>query len=211
MALRLPTYRRLVALDERSATTPIVHGGLWGNDDPNESPLISRLRALARHPDQTRSAWLATTKARAHQTARAGHTAEAIRLFERARLESSFPDPDIELNLGELRTIRRLERHLEVRPNDTASLGRLSQMYFCQEVDARAYECALRYAAIAPNDPEPHVLMAINLHFQGKFQAAIDEYRSTLRLRPYDPRARCYLPQAEAHLPPDFSKFSRSS
>lgn len=180
----------------------VIYGALGGNDDPRESPIIARLRALARDPAPARRAWLASPRALASQAVASGRTAEAIRLLERARLESPYPDPDTAASLSELRAIRRLEQRLEVRPNDAAALAELSKMYFVQELDERARECLRRVISLTPRNAEPHWLLGVSYHCHNEFDAAVAEYRITLSLHPGHRIAATYLPQAEAHLPP---------
>jgi tetratricopeptide (TPR) repeat protein len=173
-----------------------IRGAPGDNFDAVESLLLVRLRALARHPAAAQRAWLASTKARALIASASGKTAQAIQLFERARAEIAFTDPDIEASLSELRAIRRLERRLELHPNDVRSLVGLAQAYYIQERDDASLDCLHRALRVAPDCAEAHSLLAAQLHSMGDYDAAVAEYRAALRLSPVDRRSAHYLPLA---------------
>src|SRR5437588_1136461 len=108
----------------------VVLGSPGENGDGREWPFVGHLRALGREPDSARRAWERSLKARGLNAAREGRLQEAIRLLERARVETPWRDEEIEANLVELHTIRRLEKKLELRPYDATTLLALGKAYF---------------------------------------------------------------------------------
>src|SRR6266536_2853399 len=100
----------------------VVLGSPGENGDGRDWPFVGHLRALAREPDSARRAWEHSLKARGLAAAREGRLQEAIRLLERARTATPWRDEEIESNLAELHAIRRLEKKLEMRPNDAPTL-----------------------------------------------------------------------------------------
>lgn len=166
------------------ATGFVVRGRPGDNDEPLEWSVIARIRSIGRCPDAARRAWQQTTKCRGLQAAAAGRVTEAIRLLEQARLETGWPDHEIDQHLVELRTIRRLEKRLEVQPNEVASLVALGKAYFAQERSDEALATFRRAVALAPQHAEAHALVALELHFRGDNAAAASEYQEALRLQP---------------------------
>lgn len=179
-----------------------IVGRPGNNDEPHEWRFIERLRALGRNPLPARRAWEQSAKARGLAAARAGRVPEAIRHFEAARAQSPYPDEEIEFNLKELRLIRRLERRLELRPNDLAAVLDLGKAYFAQERAENALACFQRAVKIAPESAEAHSLYALELHYRGQYDACIEGYQTALRLMPGHPRAAMFIQDALQGRPP---------
>lgn len=179
-----------------------IAGRPGSNDEPHEWRFIARLRALGRNPLPARRAWQESAKARGLAAARAGRVPEAIRLFEAARAQSPYPDEEIEFNLKELRLIRRLERRLELRPNDLAALLELGKAYFAQDRADEALACFRRATEIAPQSAEAHSLYALELHYRGQYDTCIEGYRTALRLMPGHARAAMFIQDALHQRPP---------
>lgn len=171
----------------------VILGRPGDNNEPREWPFVAHLRALGRQPDSARRAWEKTPKARGLAAARTAHLQEAIRLLERARAEAPWRDEEIEANLAELRTIRRLEKKLELRPNDALSLLTLGKAYFAQERGDAALQCFRRAAKVSPNLAEAHAMSGLELHFRGDHQEAEAAYEQALRIQPGHQLARTYL------------------
>lgn len=171
----------------------VVLGRPGDNDEPSEWSFVARLRALGRQPDTARRAWEQTHKARGLQAARDGRLQEAIRLLEHARLDIPWHDEEVEANLNEIRTIRRLEKRLELRPNDTPTLLQLGKAYFAQERGDDALECFRRAARVSPRFAEAHAMIGLELHFRGDLEAAEAAYREALAIQPGHNLAAAYL------------------
>ncbi len=171
----------------------VILGSPGDNDEPREWPFMAYLRSLGRRPDSARRTWEQSLKARGLAAARAGHVVEAIRLLERARAQTPWHDEEIEANLSELRTIRRLEKKLELRPNDALTLIALGKAYFAQERGDDALACFRKAAQAAPRLAEAHAMIGLELHFRGELEAAEAAYREALRLQPGHQLASAYL------------------
>jgi tetratricopeptide (TPR) repeat protein len=171
----------------------VILGRPGENHEPREWPFMAHLRALGRSPNLARLAWEKTYKARGLAAAREGRLQDAIRLLEHARTESPWRDEEVETNLGELRTIRRLEKKLELRPNDGPTLLALGKAYFAQERGDAALDCFRRAARAAPGFAEAHAMMGLELHFRGQLAEAEAAYRQALRLQPGHQLASLYL------------------
>ncbi len=171
----------------------VVLGRPGENNEPREWPFMAHLRALGRQPEAARQAWEKTAKARGLAAARAGRLPEAIRLLEHARTETPWHDEEVEANLGELRTIRRLEKKLELRPNDAPTLIALGRAYFAQERGEAALDCFRRATRVAPTYAEGHAMTGLELHFRGHAGEAEASYREALRLQPGHRLATLYL------------------
>ena len=180
----------------------IILGCPGDNYDMREWPFAARLRSLARQPDTARRAWERTAKARGLAAAREGRLQEAIRLLERARSETSWRDDEVEANLAELRTIRRLEKKLELRPNDAPTLLALGRAYFAQERGDAALDCFRRATRAAPGMAEAHAMIGLELHFRGDVAEAEAAYREALRLQPNHHLAKAYLADLQRGDPP---------
>src|SRR5919202_5861468 len=162
----------------------VILGGPGENGDGREWPFVGHLRALAHEPDSARRAWEHSLTARGLAAARDGRLQEAIRLLERARAETPWHDEEVEANLAELHTIRRLEKKLETRPNDPTTLLALGKAYFAQERGDDALACFRRATTVAPHFAEAHAMIGLELHFRGNLAEAEAAYRETLRLQP---------------------------
>jgi tetratricopeptide (TPR) repeat protein len=171
----------------------VILGRPGENNEPREWHFLAHLRALGRQPAAARQAWEKTAKARGLAAARDGRLQEAIRLLEHARTETPWRDEEVEANLGELRAIRRLERKLELRPNDAPTLVALGRAYFAQERGDAALECFQRATRVAPRFPEAHAMTGLELHFRGETEGAERAYREGLRLQPGHQLAGLYL------------------
>ena len=146
--------------------------------------LLNVVRRAASDPAQARAAWRRTAKCRGLVAASEGRLAAAIRLLETARHEVPWRDEEIEANLAELRTIRRLERRLEVAPNDAAAVLELGKAYFSQERSEEALAMFRRAIALAPGLAEAHALLGAELHWRGQVADAEAAYRAALRIDP---------------------------
>src|SRR5687767_3995029 len=162
----------------------IILGKPGDNNELREWPFVAHLRALGRQPDSARRAWEKTAKARGLAAAREGRLQEAIRLLERARSDTPWRDDEVEANLTELRTIRRLEKKLELRPNDAPTLLTLGKAYFAQERGDAALDCFRRAAKAAPTFAEAHAMIGLELHFRGDQEEAEAAYQEALRIQP---------------------------
>lgn len=171
----------------------VILGSPGDNNDGREWPFVAYLRALARQPETARRAWEKTAKARGLAAARAGRIQDAIRLLEHARTVTPWHDEEIDANLVELRTIRRLQKKLELRPNDPVALLTLGKAYFAQERGDDALECFRRAARVSPRFAEAHAMMGLELHFRGAHSEAEAAYRDALRVQPGHRLAETYL------------------
>jgi tetratricopeptide (TPR) repeat protein len=171
----------------------IILGKPGDNDESREWPFVAQLRALGRRPESARRQWEQTAKARGLAAAREGHLQAAIRLLERARVEAPWRDEEVEASLAELRAIRRLEKKLELRPNDALTLLALGKAYFAQERGDAALDCFRRAARVSPTFAEAHAMIGLELHFRGELQDAEAAYREALRLHPGHQLATLYL------------------
>ena len=171
----------------------VILGRPGENPDMREWPFVAHLRALGRQPEPARRAWERTAKARGLCAAKTGRLQEAIRLLEQARAETPWRDEEIEANLSELRTIRRLEKKLELRPNDSPTLIALGKAYFAQERGDAALDCFQRAAKAAPAFAEAQAMIGLELHFRGDTAGAEAAYRAALRLQPSHQLASLYL------------------
>ena len=171
----------------------VILGRPGENMDMREWPFLAHLRALGRAPEPARRAWEKTAKARGLAAAREGRLQEAIRLLEQARHEAPWHDEEVEANLAELRTIRRLEKKLEMRPNDAPTLIQLGKAYFAQERGEAALDCFRRAAKAAPGYAEAHAMIGLELHFRGDAAGAEAAYREALRIQPSHQLASLYL------------------
>jgi tetratricopeptide (TPR) repeat protein len=180
----------------------IILGRPGDNNELREWPFVAHLRALGRQPDSARRAWEKTAKARGLAAAREGRLQEAIRLLERARSETPWRDEEVEANLGELRTIRRLEKKLELRPNDAPTLLQLGKAYFAQERGDAALDCFRRAARAAPSFAEAHAMIGLELHFRGDQADAEAAYQEALRIQPSHQLAKLYLADLRRGDPP---------
>lgn len=171
----------------------VVLGRPGENHEPREWPFMAHLRALGRQPEAARQAWEKTAKARGLAAARNGRLPEAIRLLEQARTETPWHDEEVEANLAELRTIRRLEKKLELRPNDAPTLVALGRAYFAQERAEAALASFRRATHVAPTYAEGHAMTGLELHFRGHTADAEAAYREALRLQPGHQLAALYL------------------
>jgi tetratricopeptide (TPR) repeat protein len=171
----------------------VVLGRPGENNEPREWHFLAHLRALGRQPEAARQAWEKTAKARGLAAARDGRLPEAIRLLEHARTETPWRDEEVEASLGELRTIRRLEKKLELRPNDAPTLVALGKAYFAQEQGDSALGCFRRAARVSPQFAEAHAMAGLELHFRGETGNAEAAYREALRLQPGHQLAGLYL------------------
>ena len=186
-----PTLRRTVIL-----------GRPGENLELREWPFLSHLRAMGRQPEPARRAWEKTAKARGLCAAKKGRLQEAIRLLEQARTEIPWRDEEVEANLSELRTIRRLEKKLELRPNDSPTLISLGKAYFAQERGDAALDCFRRAAKAAPASAEAQAMIGLEMHFRGDTDAAETAYREALRIQPGHQLAAMYLRDLERGEPP---------
>jgi Flp pilus assembly protein TadD len=184
----------------------VILGRPGENGDGREWPFVGHLRALAHEPDSARRAWEQSLKGRGLAAAREGRPQEAIRLLERARAETPWHDEEVEANLAELHTIRRLEKKLELRPNDPTTLLALGRAYFAQERGDDALACFRRAAAVAPRFAEPHAMIGLELHFRGQQVEAEAAYREALRLQPGHHLAAMYLRDLQRGEPPGSSE-----
>lgn len=171
----------------------VILGKPGENNEPREWPFVAQLRALGRQPDSARRAWEKTAKARGLAAARQGRLQEAIRLLELARSQTAWRDEEIEANLAEIRTIRRLEKKLETRPNDALTLLALGKAYFAQERGDDALDCFRRASKASPSFAEAHAMVGLELHFRGDAAGAEAAYREALRHQPGHPLASLYL------------------
>ncbi len=171
----------------------VILGSPGDNVDGREWPFVLHLRALGREPDSARRAWEQSVKARGLTAAREGRLQEAIRLLEQARIATPWRDEEIESNLAELHAIRRLEKKLEMRPNDAPTLLALGKAYFAQERGDTALECFRRAAKAAPTFAEAHAMIGLELHFRGNNVEAEAAYREAVRLQPGHQLASAYL------------------
>ena len=171
----------------------VILGRPGDNNDAREWPFMAQLRALGRKPDRACRAWEKTAKARGLKAAHEGRLQEAIRLLEVARSEAPWHDEEEEANLAELRTIRRLEKKLELRPNDAPTLLALGKAYFAQERGDAALGCFRRAVMVLPQLAEAHALIGLELHFRGATGEAEAAYREALRLQPGHHLAAPYL------------------
>ena len=132
-------------------------------------------------------------------------------MLERARAATPWQDEEIEANLAELHTIRRLEKKLELRPNDAATLVALGKAYFAQEHGDLALDCFQRAAAAAPRMAEAHAMVGLELHFRGDNRGAEAAYREALRLQPGYPMAAQYLRDLLNGEPPGSSEVAAAT
>jgi len=153
---------------------------------------FTRIREVGKDAAAAREAWLRSSKCRGLQAGREGHVAEAIRLLEEARHQIRWSDPEIDSNLAELRTIRRLERRLEVSPNDINVLIQLGKAYFSQERSDDSLRTFRRAADLAPNCAEAHTHLAMELHLRGAHEEAAAAYRRALDINPREFNAVVY-------------------
>lgn len=180
----------------------IILGRPGDNNELREWPFVAHLRALGRQPDSARRAWEKTAKARGLAAAREGRLQEAIRLLERARSDTPWRDEEVEANLTELRTIRRLEKKLELRPNDAPTLLALGKAYFAQERGDAALDCFRRAAKASPSFAEAHAMIGLELHFRGDQEDAEAAYQEALRIQPSHQLAKLYLADLRRGDPP---------
>lgn len=171
----------------------VILGRPGENSELLEWPFVAHLRALGRKPAPARQAWEKTAKARGLCAARKGRLQEAIRLLEQARTEVPWRDEEVEANLAELRTIRRLEKKLEIRPNDAPTLVSLGKAYFAQERGDAALDCFQRAVKAAPSYADAHAMIGLELHFRGDTTMAEEAYRAALRIQPAHQLAKLYL------------------
>jgi tetratricopeptide (TPR) repeat protein len=180
----------------------VILGSPGDNSEAREWPFVVHLRALGRQPDSARRAWEKTYKARGLAAAREGRLQEAIRLLEHARIETPWHDEEIDANLTELRTIRRLEKKLELRPYDAPTLLALGKAYFAQERGDAALDCFSRAARAAPTFAEAHAMIGLELHFRGQSAEGEAAYKEALRLQPGHQLAATYLRDLQRGDPP---------
>lgn len=180
-----PTYpserRGPATMASNTLRRTVILGRPGENLELREWPFVAHLRALGRQPEPARRAWEQTAKARGLAAAKQGRLQEAIRLLEQARTETPWRDEEIEANLSELRTIRRLEKRLELRPNDAPTLIAVGKAYFAQERGEAALDCFSRAARAAPTFAEAHAMIGLELHFRGDTGGAEAAYREALR------------------------------
>lgn len=189
-----------MANDTRRRT--VILGSPGENGDGREWPFVGHLRALAREPDSARRAWEQSPKGRGLAAAREGRLQEAIRHLERARAQIPWRDEELEANLAELHAIRRLEKKLELRPNDPTTLLALGKAYFAQERGDAALSCFRRAAAASPRFAEAHAMVGLELHFRGQLPEAEVAYREALRIQPSHQLAAMYLRDLKNGDPP---------
>src|SRR5687767_4135365 len=180
----------------------VILGRPGENLELREWPFLAHLRALGRQPEPARRAWEKTAKARGLAAAKQGRLQEAIRLLEQARTETPWRDEEVEANLSELRTIRRLEKKLELRPNDAPTLIAVGKAYFAQERGDAALDCFSRAAKSAPAFAESHAMIGLELHFRGDTAGAEAAYQEALRLQPSHQLAALYLRDLQRGEPP---------
>jgi len=171
----------------------VILGRPGDNSEPQEWPFVAQLRALGRQPEPARKAWEKTAKARGLAAAHHGRLQDAIRLLEQARCDTAWRDDEVESNLAELRTIRRIEKKLELRPNDAPALIMLGKAYFAQERGDLALDCFNRAARASSGYAEAHAMIGLELHFRGDVPGAEAAYREALRLQPSHQLASLYL------------------
>jgi len=171
----------------------VILGRPGENSEPREWPFVAHLRALGRQPEPARKAWEKTAKARGLAAARRGRLQDAIRLLEQARSDTAWRDDEVEANLAELRAIRRIEKKLELRPNDAPALIMLGKAYFAQERGDLALDCFKRAAKASAGYAEAHAMIGLELHFRGDAAGAEAAYREALRLQPSHQLAALYL------------------
>ena len=156
--------------------------------DPSAGPEDAFAQALAAH--------------------RAGRTAEALRLYDRAIREGRNP-AGAYTNIGVvLRRQRRFEaaivahrRALELSPDDPGILGNLGNAL----KDAGRFEEAIRVKRrvvelAGPEDAEALHGLGIALRDAGRIEAAADAFEAALRLAPDDAEIRFNLALAQLHL-----------
>jgi tetratricopeptide (TPR) repeat protein len=177
----------------KTSRRTVILGRPGENNEPREWSFVAHLRALGRQPDPARRAWEKTAKARGLAAARQGRLPEAIRLLELARSQTPWRDEEVEANLTELRAIRRLEKKLELRPNDAVALLTLGKAYFAQERGDDALDCFRRATKAMPSFAEAHAMMGLELHFRGDTAGAEAAYRAALRHQPGHQLAALYL------------------
>ena len=180
----------------------VILGSPGDNTDAREWPFVAHLRALGRRPESARRAWEKTYKARGLAAAREGRLQEAIRLLEHARVDAPWHDDEVDANLNELRTIRRLEKRLELRPNDALTLLALGKAYFAQERGDAALDCFRRATRVSPHFAEAHAMVGLELHFRGHADEAETAYREALKLQPGHQLAGMYLRDLQRGDPP---------
>ena len=86
----------------------------------------------------------------------------------------------------------RLERRLEVRPNDINTLLELGKAYFSQERSDDSLRTFRRAADLAPNCAEAHTHLAMELHLRGAHEEAAAAYRRALDINPREFNAVVY-------------------
>lgn len=180
----------------------VVLGRPGDNNDAREWPFVAHLRALGRQPEAARREWERTPKAKGLAAARAGRLVEAIRLLEQARTDLPWRDDEIDANLAEIRVIRRLEKKLELRPNDAMTLLALGKAYFAQERGEAALMCFQRAAKASPALAEAHAMIGLELHFRGDTAGAEAAYGEALRIQPRHSMAGQYLRDLRRGEPP---------
>jgi len=153
---------------------------------------FSRIREVGKDVAAAREAWQRSSKCRGLHAAREGRVVEAIRLLEEARHQIHWLDPEIDSNLAELRTIRRLERRLEIRPNDVPTLLELGKAYFSQERSDDSLRTFQRAVALAPASADAHTHLAMELHLRGAHDEAAACYRRALGINPREFNAVVY-------------------
>lgn len=189
----------------------VILGHPGENLELHEWPFLAHLRALGRQPAPAKRAWEQTAKARGLAAARQGRLQEAIRLLEKARMDRPWHDEEVESNLNELHTIRRLEKKLEVRPYDSATLIALGKAYFAQERGDAALDCFKRAAKASPANADAHAMIGLELHFRGEASDAEAAYREAIRLQPAHQLAQLYLKDLLRGEPPGGSVFESHS
>jgi len=77
-----------------------------------------------------------------------------------------------------------LERAVALDPNYAAALNELAYEYAFTGDFSKAFALMERYVALEPDQPNPHDSYAEILRMAGKFDAALEQYRQSIRIDP---------------------------
>ncbi|MGO9126312.1 MAG: tetratricopeptide repeat protein [Terriglobales bacterium] len=77
-----------------------------------------------------------------------------------------------------------LEHALSIRPDYPAALNDLGYTYAFTGDFEKAFAAMDRYVALVPDEPNPHDSYGEILRMDGKFEAALEQYRTSVRMDP---------------------------
>ncbi len=130
-------------------------------------------------PEPVRLEAMAERPARRYIEARAWGRAQ--RALEAALRER--PDPDLQRDLEQVRTIRRALRRLARWPGDVEAHLALAYAYFDLDLGDEALATLQTVTRLAPERVEGHLLLALEYLYRGETEAAARAYAEARRRR----------------------------